>query len=538
VGRSLWNSASKRSTQRTATTADPESLEQAALVEPPLPKSSLTPDGRLMGGQLAGLTMTGAIITLTWPILAESFLNSTVGLTDTILSAGINDDGASTDAVSGSSMILWFVQLVVQAIGVGATALISRAVGGRRVGVANAAVGQTMILAAVSGVLVGLGMLLIAKPASIALSLSPVASQGFRQFVTINAFGVPMGSVLFAAIACARGAGDSLRPLWAMIIVNVVNIAMSWSLAGVDLKSVTIVHGEPVVRWVLHNPFHFNLGVRGIAFGTLSAYTVGCLVMLAILWRGVGGSGGIRLRAARLKPHWHTLRRLIRMAVPNFLETLGMWVGNLMIMLMVGRMGAEHPGLLGSHFVAIRVEAFSFLPGFAFATAAATLVGQYLGAGSPKLASRAVLVCSTAAASFMGAMGLLFIFKPESIVGLMSSQQVHLTYTPPLLHVTGFVQIPFALSLVLRNAIRGAGDVKAAMVLTWVSTYLFRLPLAYAFSGVSIPLWGSGGHVFENPFPWHWGLTGVWIGLCTEIVFRAVLYWARFAQGHWSRQRV
>jgi Na+-driven multidrug efflux pump len=486
-----------------------------------------------MAGRLAGLSMTAAIFTLSWPILTESLLNSTVGLTDTILSAGIDDHGASTDAVGGASTILWFVQLVVQAIGVGATALISRAVGGRRIGVANAAVGQTMILAGVCGLLVGIGMALIAHPASIALSLSPVAAAGFRQFMLINAIGVPLGSVLFAAIACARGAGDSLRPLIAMVIVNAVNIAMSWSLAGVDLQSVAIVNGEPMVRWVLHNPFNFNLGVRGIALGTLSAYSVGCVVMVAMLSRGIGG---IRLRAARLKPHWHTMRRLIRVGVPNFFETLGMWAGNLLVVLMVGRMGAETPGLLGSHLVAVRIEAFSYLPGFAFATAAATLVGQYLGAGSPKLASKAVRICCTAAATFMGLMGILFILKPESIVGLMTSQEVHLTHTPPLLRTTGFVQIPFALSLVFRSALRGAGDVKAAMVLTWFCTYLLRLPMAYAFCGVSIPLWG--GRVLENPFPWHGGLTGVWVGLCLEIVIRAALFWGRFAQGHWSRQRV
>jgi Na+-driven multidrug efflux pump len=321
-----------------------------------------------------------------------------------------------------------------------------------------------------------------------------------------------------------------------MIIVNAVNITMSWTLAGVDLKSTSIVSGEPVVRTILHNPFSFHLGVRGIALGTLSAYTVGCLVMTLMLARGVGGSGGIRLRLARLKPHWHTLRRLVRVGVPNFLETLGMWAGSLFIILMVGRMGAHHDGLLGSHIVAVRIEAFSFLPGFAFATAAATLVGQYLGAGSPKLASKAVRICATAAATFMGLMGLLFIFKAKAIVGLMSSQEVHLTYTPPVLRTTGCIQIPFALSLVYRSALRGAGDVKAAMVMTWLCTYLLRLPLAYIFCGVSIPLWS--GRVLENPFPWHWGLTGVWVGLCLEIIIRATVFWLRFKQGHWARQRV
>jgi Na+-driven multidrug efflux pump len=146
-----------------------------------------------------------------------------------------------------------------------------------------------------------------------------------------------------------------------------------------------------------------------------------------------------------------------------------------------------------------------------------------------------VNICVTLASVFMGLMGVLFICWPESITGLMTAQDVHLQLTPPLLFVTGMVQVPFAISIVYRSALRGAGDVKAAMWLTWITTYLMRLPMAYAFSGVTISLFG---YVIDNPFPWRWGLLGVWIGLCAEIVIRAVLFWARFRQGKWLRARV
>src|SRR5204863_7143728 len=107
---------------------------------PGSPARAAAVDGRIRSGRLAGLGMGAAIWVLAWPILAESFLNSLVGLTDTFLSAQLSE--AATDAIGGASYLLWFIGLVVQAIGVGATALISRAVGRGRVAVANAAVGQ------------------------------------------------------------------------------------------------------------------------------------------------------------------------------------------------------------------------------------------------------------------------------------------------------------------------------------------------------------------------------------------------------------
>jgi Na+-driven multidrug efflux pump len=92
---------------------------------------------------------------------------------------------------------------------------------------------------------------------------------------------------------------------------------------------------------------------------------------------------------------------------------------------------------------------------------------------------------------------------------------------------------------VLRQAMRGAGDVKVVMLITWITTYAFRLPLAYALSGVEIPL--PGGTVLPNPFSeWAGGasLAGLWIGLCVEIVLRAMVFAWRFWEGGWTRVKV
>lgn len=525
---------------------DPESLdlsEELTLAGRRQSSGSLTPDGRLRSGRLAGLTMGAAIWALSWPILGESFLNSLVGLTDTVLSAQLS--AAATDAIGGASYVLWFVGLVAMAIGVGATALISRAVGAGRMAVANAATGQSLILAAAFGVLVGGGLWLSAAPMSAVLSLRGEAAASFIQYMRIIAFGSPAMMVLSSGIACSRGAGDTVRPLWAMIVVNVVNMAMSWVLSGVDISTTSWVGGEPVTRLMLKNPFGFHWGVSGIAWGTVAGEYVGAAVVVLMLSRGWTG---VQLMRRRLRPHWHTLRRLVRVGVPNFLETFGMWAGNFLIILMVGWLGpsgargadAAGDGLLGSHIVAIRIESFSFLPGFAMGVAAATLAGQYLGAGSAATARRAVLRCAWITAAIMGVVGLGFILVPRTITGWVTSQPSHLEITPRLLMIAGFVQIPFGIGIVFRSALRGAGDVRWVMWLTWISTYGVRIPLAFVLSGADV--WVRRGdqfaEVLRNPVGLEPSLAMLWVALCIEIVVRGVLFTARFLNDGWTKARV
>lgn len=524
--------------------AAPEAMEPAAR-RLGRAGGGLNPDGSLRTGKLAGLTMTAAIWTLSWPIMAESSLQSLVGLTDTFLSAQLSE--AATDAIGGASYILWFVGLVAMAISVGATALVSRAVGGSRLAVAHAATGQTMILAVVTGVLTGALVAAMAGPMSHVMNLTGAAEEGFRTYIRVCAIGVPALSILAAGIACARGAGDSVRPLLAMLVVNIVNIIASWALSGVDLVRTRLVGGEPISELVYANPFGFNLGIGGIAWGTVIGEYVGALIVLGILARG---SSVVRLKRHRLRPHWHTMRRLITVGLPNFFETLGMWAGNFLIILMVGWLQvtaasggglaadgtAAAGGLMGAHIVAIRIEAFSFLPGFAMGAAAATLAGQYLGAGSPDSARRAVKRCTLVTIVFMGIAGVAFVLAPRWIVSLITGQPTHMAEVPKLIFITGLVQIPFGISIVLRSALRGAGDAKVVMWLTWISTYAVRLPLAYACSGVDIPL--PGGGIFENPFHDSPSLWMLWVGLCGEIVIRAAMFGARYLHGGWLRIRV
>ncbi len=473
--------------------------------------------------------MGAAIWVLCWPILIESILSSFVGLTDTVLSAQLGV--AETDAIGSAAYILWFTGLIIMAIGVGTTALISRSVGRGRLAVANAAVGQSLLLAAGIGSIVAVVLALLGPGLGGMLTKSEAGATAFAEYIRIVAAGTPFMAVLAVAIASLRGAGDSIRPLWAMVAVNAVNILSSWLLCGQDLSRLIERDGIATTEIILKNPVPFELGVRGIAYGTVLANALGCVIVLLMLVRGVGG---VHLMRRRLKPHWHTLQRLARVGLPNFFETFGMWVGNFLVFVFVVNL-SQADGMTGAHMLGIRIESFSFMPGFAMSIAAATLAGQYLGAGSPQMAKRAVLVCAFAGAAIMGTFGLAFIFIPEQLVSLLSSQPEHLETVPAILRIVGFVQVPFAFGLITRGALRGVGDTKAVFIITWSTTYLLRLPLAYIFSGVDIPL--PGGGIILHPF-FDPSLAGLWLGLSIEVVLRCMIFVARFLHGGWTTVRV
>ncbi len=491
----------------------------------------LTADGKLRTGKLAGLSMGGAMWVLAWPVLVESVLNSFVGLTDTFLSAQISEP--ATDAIGGAAYILWLMGLFVMAIAIGATALVSRAIGKGRTAVANAATGQTIFLGAIVGAVVGVLVAMATPVLAFMLRLEGVPREEFLSYLRIISIGVPAIGVMVGGTACCRGAGDSVRPLTAMALVNVVNIVSSWFLSGVDLTATTVTDsGQRLTRVLLANPLDIEPNVQGIAWGTVLGEYVGAFIVLFILIRGYSG---VRLRARRLKPHWHTMRRLVRVGIPSLLEMLGMWAGNFLVIMMVGFMART--GLMGSHILAVRIESFSYLPGFALGTAVATLAGQYLGAGRPDMAKRAVNRCALITSAIMGSMGVLFVCAPRFVVSLISSQPTHLEVTPDVIFVAGWVQIPFGLGLVWRSALRGAGDARPVMWIVWVCTYLVRLPLAYVCSGVDLPSpFGEG--VIENPFVSEPTLVGLWVGLCIELTIRGTLFGIWYFRGRWAHVKV
>lgn len=474
-----------------------EKLERGPASQTPLPgPRAAVAAPRELGGRLAGLSLPRQVYILAiWPFLGQ-VLNFLVGSVDTALAGRLSVE--ATNAISVASYFGWLFGIVFMSVGNGSAALIARAVGGRHKRLANAALGQSMLI---SGA-VGLAMLLIIFiSAPWLIGVIGLTGESFDKcviYLRITAVAAPFAAVLFIGSACLRGAGDTRTPFYVLLVVNIVNMLLSVML---------VMAPEPIGGW----------NVTGIAVGTLVAWLVGSLLTVYVL---INGWGGIRLRWIRLRPHWHTAWRILRVGGPSFAEGfLAMWLANFIIIKMLGWLG--DPAAWGAHMIAVRIEGLSFLTAFAIGAAAATLAGQYLGADNPDRAKAAANLCWAIAVGFSGLLGLVFIFFPEPLVRLYTDQPELLTTSPPLLELCGYVQVFFASAIVLGQTIRGAGDTRTALYMTAFSTYFVRLPLAY-FMGVYLG----------------YGLTGVWYGLCIELAFRGSLFTARYLQGGWQRVQV
>jgi len=457
----------------------------------------------VLAGDLAGLSLRRQVAALAvWPFF-ELVLHALVGIMDTAI-AGRMGQPAALDAIGVAAYVGWLVGMLHNAVGVGAGALIARAVGGGRTTLANAALGQAVLIALAWG-LITAGAIALGAPWIVAIFNLPDAAHDMAVvYLRVLAVGVTFNALLSAGNAALRAAGDTRTPFFAMALTNAVNVVAS------------------IVFVFAPKPWG-GYGVAGIAAGTAVAWAVGMLLSLGVL---ASGRARVRLRKRRLRPHAHTARRIIRVAWPSLVENSGMWIGNALVGTIVGLLIARsgQDGLMGAHIIAIRVESLSFLPGVALGIAAATLMGQYLGAGDAEMAKRATLLCWAVAVALMGAMGVLFIVMPEPIAGLLAPGEAVAQVremSVPLLRIAGTIQIFFATYLVLSQALRGAGDTLGPMVITYGSTFGVRLPAAYLL-GIELDL----------------GLTGVWIGLCGELVVRGSVYAWRFGRGAWREIEV
>ena len=452
---------------------------------------------RALAGRLAGMSLRRQVFVLAlWPFL-QQLLNWSVSFVDTSVAG--HTTAAATGAIAVGGYVNWFMGMMVMGLGAGGAALIARAIGGGHKGLANAGVGQTLLLGTAASFVVALVVISLAHTVGWAAGLRGEALALCRIYLWITAAGLPLAAILFVSASCMTAAGDTKSPFLIMVLMNAVNLGATLYLA-----------------------LTLDMGVTGIALGTVIGWGTGAVAIILMLLKN--RNGGIRLHPHRLRPHWHTIQRIWRVAYPNLIDRGGHWVGNWIVIMIVGEIGLralQADTIQGAHIIAIRIEAISFLPAMAFAAAASTLTGQYLGAHDPLTARRAARTCWLLGAGLMFFLGLVFVAIPELLVRSLTDIPELLELAPPLVRLCGYVQFFFGSALVLQGAMRGAGDTRTPAILSNALTWGLRLPLAAVFG-----LWLG------------WGLYGIWIALCTELFVRGIVFIARFQGKGWLQAKV
>jgi putative MATE family efflux protein len=309
---------------------------------------------------------------------------------------------------------------------------------------------------------------------------------------------LPLMMLEQVGIGCLRGAGDMVTGLVTMIAVNVVNVAVSWSL----------VSGA--------GPFP-QLGWDGLAIGTAAGHALGGLIPFVLLVRG---RAGLRIERRLLSPDVSLMRRILRIGLPGGIDVLSIIGLQLVFLSIVNRLSVDE---VAAHGVAIRIESLAYLPGYAFEIAAATLVGQYLGAGNTRQAARSVLVACTASGTLLAVVGLFFFFAAAPLVGVFlgAQQEGVARIAPRLLQIVAVAMPPLALAQIFTGALRGAGDTRWPLAFTFIGFVGVRLPVAYALAIL-----------------WRWGIVGAWYAMVADVLFRCMLVSIRFAHGGWKRVKV
>ncbi len=409
---------------------------------------------------------------------------------------------AILDAMGLGSYVGWFFNILQGAVGIGVMALVSRAVGAQDERLAQRGLGQGLWL----GLLAGFGSLLLLQvgiPVLIhQMQLSPAAAVHANDFLRVLAWSGPFSGAMMAINAALRGSGDTRTPFLAMVVVNVVNMLLSCAFVYAPAP----LGGH---------------GVAGIAAGTVIGWAAGLLTV--VLWLGRRAPlGAVVLRWSRSALSWHreTMARIVRVGIPQSLEVAGMWLIHLFGVHTIAQLPIA--GALGAHIIAIRVESMSFMPGFAIATAAAALTGQYLGANNRAMAVRVVRFCWKLNVAIMSGLGVFFALFREGLVDLLvGHSHEHQALAAPLLLICACAQPAFATCILLKTTMRGAGA--TPMVMRWA----FSIMVTFRIGVLSL-LHATGTLT----------LAGVWTVFAVDLWVQAMVFSVLHFRGKWLNAKV
>jgi putative MATE family efflux protein len=444
------------------------------------------------------------MLRLALPVLGEQFLATLVMYSDTIL-AGHYLDEAALAAMALLAYFMWLLTGLFAFVAIGSLAMTARFVGGRDLEMARRVTNQSLTAGLVLSGLIAGGLLVFLSPAIELLNAEPHVAALTARYLYLVLPALPLMMLTQVGPACLRGAGDTVSGMLAMSLVNVVNVGTGWGLICPAFAPWRRALGLPEV------------GFEGLAIGTAIGYAAGGLLMLLLLLRGCAG---LRIVPQLLRPDWGLLRRILRIGVPGGCDIL-MAVGcQLWFVSIIFHLGST---AAAAHGVAVRIESLGYLPGAAFQVAAATMVGQYLGARDPRRAGHAVFVTCLVGGGVLTAAGALFFFGGEPLVRIFVSEKQTevIALAAALLKIVAFAMPPFAVLTVLLGALRGSGDTRVTMYITAVGFLVVRIPLAYALTR-----------------GWPLGVHGAWYAMLADLSVRGVLVYARFRHGGWQRVTV
>lgn len=436
-----------------------------------------------------------ALIILAIPMILEMSMEALFAIVDTFFVAKL---GAASVAVVGlTESVLALIYAVAVGLSIGATATVARRVGEKDMDGAARAATHVIYLGLIVSAAMGIAGVIFARQIFGLLGAEPEVIELGLPFMRIMFGTNAVILFLFLLNGIFRGAGDAAIALRVLIIANGLNIVLDpLFIFGI---------------WIFP-----EWGVTGAAVATVIGRATGVAFAAWTLLRP--GNGRLEIRAE----HWRfdptllvALVRLSGTAVLQFLIATLSWSGLVRVVAGFGTVA------IAGYQIGLRVIIFVILPAVGLANAAATLVGQNLGAGQPERAERSVWTAAILNAVLLGLAGIFFIVFPELVVSIFTTDPEVSRYAIDCLRIVGYGYAFYGLGMVMESSFNGAGDTLTPTYLNFVIFWLFEIPLAYVLS-----------YRFEM------GPQGVFWAITIAFSALAVVSALVFRRGKWKQQVV
>ena len=386
---------------------------------------------------------------------------------------------------------------VLFGISVGAGALVSRFLGAEVYDDADEAARQSMWLSIVVGIVTMLPLIFYAEPLVKLMGAEGSVVPTAARYVAIISYSSIPAFLSMIIVSVLRSAGDVMRPLYAGVITT--------GLVAI-LDYVFIFGVGPIPR----------MEVVGSAISTNIARFLGMLLMIWFLKASV-----LRGSLDHFRPHFGWFKRIMRVGIPAAVQNLLFTTSGAGFMMVIGRVPnpSAAQAALG---VGMALESLAFMPGSAYAMAAAPLVGQNLGAGQPDRAERSAWAAAWQSAALMGLIAVWFLVIPERLAGIFFGGDSVVSSAAVVPLVVTYLRLnaisePFlAIGMTIRGALQGAGDVIVPTFITFLTLWVIRLPLAWLLAVVL-----------------GYGATGAWIAMSVSTILSGLLAVAWFKTGNW-----
>ena len=435
-----------------------------------------------------------AIFLLAVPMVLEMAMESIFAIVDIFFVSKLGPDAVATVGITES--LLTLIYAIGIGLSMGTTALVSRRIGEKKPEEASNTAFQAIVTGMLASLVIAIPGSLYAKDLLILMGASDqMVEEGFAYPAILLGTNVVI-MLLFIINAVFRSSGDaavSMRVLW---MANIINMILDPCL---------------MFGW---GPFP-ELGIKGAAIATSIGRGTAVLYQFYLLFKG---KKRIRLHTDFIQIRWSLISRLVRVSLGGMFQNIiatSSWIGMVRIISMFGSEA------LAGYTIAIRIVIFSLLPSWGLSNAAATLVGQNLGAKKPERAEKSVWATGLVNMVMLGVIGVVFMLIPDFFIRLFTDDQKVIASGMDCLRIISYGFAFYGFGMVMVQAFNGAGDTRTPTIINLVCFWGMEIPLAYFLARVL-----------------HFGQNGVYFAIIIAESTLTLLSIYLFRKGTWKTEKV